>query len=187
MTLSQKSFEASSCLSLCRWIFLTFTLTVTVQTGMLTYVDALLRCRLPFDSIGGSSLFAIGDVIFFMSKLSYFSDVISPSNVRISALPASFFDIYHSWLTYLPSKWQHTAMYVYIMILGIFGANTALRNFIWDLALTKLYSNCLLSTLNARTELKESSGPRQLSLSGNVGMDMVWNISGHDVQRSFRI
>ena len=78
-------------------------------------------------------------------------------------------------------------MYVNIMILGIFGANAALRNFIWDLALTKLYSNCLLSTLNARTELKESSGPRRLSLSGNVGMDMVWNISGHDVQRSFTI
>lgn len=73
---------------------------MTVQTGLLT------------------SLFAIGDVIFFMT---------------------------------LP----HTAV-----------------NFVWDLALTKLYSNCLLSTLNTRAELKESSGPRQLSLSGNVGMDM---------------
>ena len=31
------------------------------------------------------------------------------------------------------------------------------RNFIWDLALTKLYANCLLSTLNARTGIKESA------------------------------
>lgn len=70
-------------------------------------------------------------------------------------------------------------MYVSIMAFGIFGANSSLRNFIWDLALTKLYSNCLLSTLNTRAELKESSGtysnqrPRQLSFNGNLGMDMV--------------
>jgi len=32
------------------------------------------------------------------------------------------------------------------------------RNFIWDLALTKLYSNCLLSTLNARASLQDLSG-----------------------------
>ena len=31
------------------------------------------------------------------------------------------------------------------------------RNFIWDLALSKLYSNCLLSTLNARASLQFSS------------------------------
>lgn len=35
--------------------------------------------------------------------------------------------------------------------------HTAL-NFIWDLALTKLYANCLLSTLNARAKLNETSG-----------------------------
>ncbi|KAF9445151.1 hypothetical protein P691DRAFT_710809 [Macrolepiota fuliginosa MF-IS2] len=70
---------------------------MTVQTGMLT------------------ALFAIGDVIFFMTL-----------------------------------------------------ANTAL-NFIWDLALTKLYANCLLSTLNARAGLKEitsQSGQRQVSTFG---------------------
>lgn len=72
---------------------------MTVQTGMLT------------------ALFAVGDVIFFMT---------------------------------LPS--------------------TAL-NFIWDLALTKLYANCLLSTLNARAGLKEmtshQSGQRhQISTTG---------------------
>jgi len=65
---------------------------MTVQTGMLT------------------ALFAVGDVVFFMT---------------------------------LP----HTAL-----------------NFIWDLALSKLYSNCLLSTLNARVSLNElthgSSGHR---------------------------
>ncbi|KXN86822.1 hypothetical protein AN958_09558 [Leucoagaricus sp. SymC.cos] len=71
---------------------------MTVQTGMLT------------------ALFAIGDVIFFMTL-----------------------------------------------------AKTAL-NFIWDLALTKLYTNCLLSTLNARASLKEmtsaQSGQRQISTGG---------------------
>ncbi|EKM82062.1 hypothetical protein AGABI1DRAFT_112209 [Agaricus bisporus var. burnettii JB137-S8] len=56
---------------------------MTVQTGMLT------------------ALFAIGDVVFFMSEV--FSFV----------------------------------------------------NFIWDLALTKIYANCLMSTLNARASLKE--------------------------------
>ncbi|RDB17466.1 hypothetical protein Hypma_001629 [Hypsizygus marmoreus] len=35
--------------------------------------------------------------------------------------------------------------------------NTAL-NFLWDLALTKLYTNCLLSTLNARAALNEKVG-----------------------------
>jgi hypothetical protein len=47
---------------------------------------------------------------------------------------------------------------------------TLSRNFIWDLALTKLYSNCLLSTLNARASLKEmtshQSGNRQASTIG---------------------
>jgi len=69
---------------------------MTVQTGMIT------------------ALFAIGDVIFFMT---------------------------------LKSAW----------------------NFIWDLALTKIYANCLLSTLNARAGLKEMSSHsnhRQISTSG---------------------
>ncbi|KAF9000864.1 hypothetical protein BDQ17DRAFT_1359107 [Cyathus striatus] len=49
--------------------------------------------------------------------------------------------------------------------------HTAL-NFLWDLALSKLYSNCLLSTLNARASLSEkssgySNGGRHLSSSGN--------------------
>lgn len=68
---------------------------MTVQTGMIT------------------ALFAIGDVIFFMT---------------------------------LKSAW----------------------NFIWDLALTKIYANCLLSTLNARAGLKEMSSHsnhRQISTS----------------------
>ncbi|KAJ3507118.1 hypothetical protein NLJ89_g6485 [Agrocybe chaxingu] len=59
---------------------------MTVQTGMIT------------------ALFAIGDVVFFMT---------------------------------LP----HTAL-----------------NFLWDLALSKLYANCLLSTLNARSGLQELTG-----------------------------
>ncbi|TFK36160.1 hypothetical protein BDQ12DRAFT_634540 [Crucibulum laeve] len=73
---------------------------MTVQTGMLT------------------ALFAIGDVIFFMT---------------------------------LP----HTAL-----------------NFLWDLALSKLYSNCLLSTLNARESLNDMAGYQSqqrhaISSSGN--------------------
>lgn len=56
-------------------------------------------------------------------------------------------------------------------------------NFLWDLALTKLYANCLLSTLNARASSKESSSfnnagqnhsagsnPRQLVSSPGPGM-----------------
>ncbi|KAL9710040.1 hypothetical protein Ac2012v2_007102 [Leucoagaricus gongylophorus] len=74
---------------------------MTVQTGMLT------------------ALFAVGDVIFFMT---------------------------------LP--------------------RTAL-NFIWDLALTKLYANCLLSTLNARADIKESTSHQsgqchQISTTGGA-------------------
>lgn len=47
------------------------------------------------------------------------------------------------------------------------------RNFIWDLALTKVYANCLMSTLNARAALKElSSGhshPQQFTSIGGTG------------------
>lgn len=44
------------------------------------------------------------------------------------------------------------------------------RNFLWDLALSKLYSNCLLSTLNARASLNNmsSSNSRHRGLSGLV-------------------
>ncbi|PPQ89802.1 hypothetical protein CVT25_007407 [Psilocybe cyanescens] len=45
-----------------------------------------------------------------------------------------------------------------------------LTNFLWDLSLTKLYANCLLSSLNARAELQElaayQSQHRQPSSSG---------------------
>lgn len=67
---------------------------------------------------------------------------------------------------------------VFFMTMG----QTAL-NFLWDLALTKLYANCLLSTLNARASSKESSSfnnagqnhsagsnPRQLVSSPGPGM-----------------
>jgi hypothetical protein len=47
--------------------------------------------------------------------------------------------------------------------------HTAL-NFLWDLALSKLYTNCLLSTLNARQSLQETTGyqsqQRHISSSG---------------------
>ncbi|KAF6755006.1 hypothetical protein DFP72DRAFT_356133 [Ephemerocybe angulata] len=54
---------------------------------------------------------------------------------------------------------------VFFMSMG----RTAL-NFLWDLALSKLYANCLLSTLNARANIKEStlgSNPRQAVSSPN--------------------
>ncbi|TEB27769.1 hypothetical protein FA13DRAFT_1794514 [Coprinellus micaceus] len=68
---------------------------------------------------------------------------------------------------------------VFFMSLG----RTAL-NFLWDLALSKLYANCLLSTLNARATIKEStqgSNPRQ-SNQGNrrggtgSGVEGAYNI-----------
>lgn len=103
-------------------VMITVVLVITLnkrRTGFIATDDAIAKIiRMTVQTGLLTSLFAIGDVIFFMT---------------------------------LP----HTAV-----------------NFVWDLALTKLYSNCLLSTLNTRAELKESSGPRQLSLSGNVGMDM---------------
>jgi len=44
--------------------------------------------------------------------------------------------------------------------------HTAL-NFIWDIALTKIYANCLMSSLNARSSMNDtsSSSPRYLSSS----------------------
>ncbi|KAF7420874.1 hypothetical protein PC9H_011392 [Pleurotus ostreatus] len=44
------------------------------------------------------------------------------------------------------------------------------RNFIWDLALSKLYSNCLLSTLNARETLVNH--PSLGSSNGNVNCNI---------------
>ncbi|KAF9041474.1 hypothetical protein BJ165DRAFT_1489239 [Panaeolus papilionaceus] len=48
--------------------------------------------------------------------------------------------------------------------------HTAL-NFVWDFSLSKLYSNCLLSTLNARAELQELTGrhsKQQISTTGGI-------------------
>lgn len=51
---------------------------------------------------------------------------------------------------------QHTALSVGLVL---FRSTTyqivCSRNFIWDLALSKLYANCLLSTLNARASLND--------------------------------
>ncbi|KAJ7579913.1 hypothetical protein C8J56DRAFT_1089505 [Mycena floridula] len=46
--------------------------------------------------------------------------------------------------------------------------HTAL-NFIWDLALSKIYSNCLMSTLNARATLQNSSGLQSNQRNGFFG------------------
>ncbi|EAU82196.2 hypothetical protein CC1G_10598 [Coprinopsis cinerea okayama7 len=53
---------------------------------------------------------------------------------------------------------------VFFMTMG----HTAL-NFLWDLALSKLYANCLLSTLNARTSIKEGVGNSNSRASREAG------------------
>ncbi|KAG6863410.1 hypothetical protein C0991_006124, partial [Blastosporella zonata] len=62
----------------------------------------------------------------------------------------------------------------------VFSLHTAL-NFLWDLALSKLYSNCLLSTLNARASMREitssSQGPR---ISSGVRRQIDTFESQHD-------
>ncbi|KAG6860540.1 hypothetical protein C0995_010002 [Termitomyces sp. Mi166 len=60
--------------------------------------------------------------------------------------------------------------------------HTAL-NFLWDLALSKLYSNCLLSTLNARASLNErvvSSSQEARIYSGNIRRQVDTFNSPHD-------
>jgi len=41
-------------------------------------------------------------------------------------------------------------------------------NFVWDLALSKLYSNCLMSTLNARQKLNSASHASTFQQQRNV-------------------
>jgi len=115
-------------------------ITVTVQTGLLTTV------------------FALGDVIFFMSKLP-------PSSM------VTFWMSFQSSTCMFPSLAYHPSFLIYLsQLCSIRHCKLCLsctyrvwfnrfvgRNFIWDLALSKLYSNCLLSTLNARASLQFSS------------------------------
>ncbi|KAF8735584.1 hypothetical protein AX14_001835 [Amanita brunnescens Koide BX004] len=95
----------ASCISdVCITAVLVFSLSKR-KTGFAATDDALSKIiRLTVQTGLITSLFAIGDVVFFMT---------------------------------LP----HTGL-----------------NFLWDLALSKLYSNCLLSTLNARASLSMQSG-----------------------------
>ncbi|KAJ7059512.1 hypothetical protein C8F01DRAFT_1210532 [Mycena amicta] len=50
---------------------------------------------------------------------------------------------------------------VYVSFLNANPSSSCHRNFVWDIALSKLYSNCLLSTLNARQELNNASFGRE--------------------------
>lgn len=88
-------------------VLITVVLVVTLsrrKTGFSATDDAIEKIiRITVQTGALTALFAIGDVVFFMSM-------------------------------------GHTAL-----------------NFLWDLALSKLYANCLLSTLNARMTIKEAS------------------------------
>jgi len=69
--------------------------------------------------------------------------------------------------------------------------HTAL-NFIWDLTLSKLYTNCLLSTLNARSTLKSMSGlhsgQRNVvigdGISSRVGPNDALHLQSYELQSS---
>ncbi|KAF9562505.1 hypothetical protein CPC08DRAFT_663152 [Agrocybe pediades] len=58
--------------------------------------------------------------------------------------------------------------------------HTAL-NFLWDLALSKLYSNCLLSTLNSRTDLQVFVGYQSQQRNGNGAPSSSANRRNMDV------
>ncbi|KAJ6615219.1 hypothetical protein B0H10DRAFT_80678 [Mycena sp. CBHHK59/15] len=58
-------------------------------------------------------------------------------------------------------------------------------NFVWDLALSKLYSNCLLSTLNARQSLNSQSHSSTFQQQRNVVLSPAANRSGSGKQESF--
>ncbi|KAM6492032.1 hypothetical protein JOM56_011756 [Amanita muscaria] len=95
---------------------------MTVQTGLLT------------------SLFAIGDVVFFMTlPVSGFCPPGGPDFISrvILAYRSVCFRTFYDY----------------------FDTNNMpyCSNFLWDLALSKLYTNCLLSTLNARANLNNTT------------------------------
>ncbi|KAF4619716.1 hypothetical protein D9613_004814 [Agrocybe pediades] len=54
-------------------------------------------------------------------------------------------------------------------------------NFLWDLALSKLYSNCLLSTLNSRTDLQVFVGYQSQQRNGNGAPSSSANRRNMDV------
>ncbi|KAG7088948.1 hypothetical protein E1B28_012893 [Marasmius oreades] len=55
-------------------------------------------------------------------------------------------------------------------------------NFIWDLVLSKLYTNCLLSTLNSRTTLQALSGQKDPS-TGHQNRVLDTGITTRDTRR----
>ncbi|EDR08944.1 uncharacterized protein LACBIDRAFT_296562 [Laccaria bicolor S238N-H82] len=90
-----------------------------------------------------TALVAIGDVIFFMT---------------LPVRSANFTVIQK--LKYILSRYSTLPCTRLIPVISqnFYCTDSLPRNFIWDLALTKLYANCLLSTLNARAKLNETSG-----------------------------
>ncbi|KAJ6596343.1 hypothetical protein DFH09DRAFT_1134684 [Mycena vulgaris] len=58
-------------------------------------------------------------------------------------------------------------------------------NFVWDLALSKLYSNCLMSTLNARQKLNSASHSSTFQQPRNVFLSPGRSGSGSDKHESF--
>ncbi|PPR03729.1 hypothetical protein CVT24_007377 [Panaeolus cyanescens] len=62
---------------------------------------------------------------------------------------------------------------VFFMTLPVMPISRTALNFIWDFALSKLYSNCLLSTLNARAELQELTGRHSQKHVSTTGGDFA--------------
>ncbi|CAK5263981.1 unnamed protein product [Mycena citricolor] len=56
-----------------------------------------------------------------------------------------------------------TALFSILDVVSFMVLPHAAVNFIWDLALSKLYTNCLMSTLNSRASLNDMSGTRNTS------------------------
>ena len=106
------------------------------------------------------AFFAIGDVIFFMSEFLFPPESLSPRRIYLLYSPSGKLPYFLS----IPVEWSNLAFAMFSIRhcksshRGPNRHSPFFRNFIWDLALTKLYSNCLLSTLNARASLQELTG-----------------------------
>ncbi|TFK21504.1 hypothetical protein FA15DRAFT_682075 [Coprinopsis marcescibilis] len=106
-------------------VLITTVLVVTLsrrKTGFAATDDAIQRIiRMTVQTGALTAICAIGDVVFFMST----SILARKENIR---------------------QISHLSL----MSCTAYSSVRAFMNFLWDLALSKLYANCLLSTLNAR-------------------------------------
>ncbi|KAJ3861582.1 hypothetical protein EV359DRAFT_74617 [Lentinula novae-zelandiae] len=123
-------------------------------------VDKIIRMTVQTGMI--TSICAIGDVAFFMALPSELNDLVG----------YSILDCKQQDQFYLSSAQSLTLLD---------------RNFLWDLTLAKLYTNCLMSTLNARAGLLR---PSQNSSSGtpfSLQQDVELGITVTKVAMTFDI